>query len=478
MTMSKTLTETVRPLGRVREWVMNPRGARYEGMEELRESLREVGLQDAIHVWLRPDGDYLLKGHRRFRAMCELGWEECRMVVHEFGDEAEAYLYLLQDHGHTVALNADEKLVAMMNGVGLGMTVHDLAPALGVTEDRAQLWFDLGEGLPQCGREALASGEMSLNVAELVLRVDEGRRREAVQLVLRDSISGEPMGFHAAQNFIQATYVLPDKWRREWLGSVPKLRKKYAADEGFHFVEWEDRGDFVMGESGQPQPEYEYGDGMVSRGGELWMTRAQSLGVPVYVVPAPRHADKFVLVVHRKMVRDAEAVAVPEERETEGGKVSGYEFQVSGGEAVGTEPAVAVSGLSEAMTDWLNERELLKVWLRVWLGAIYEALSSNPTVVMTSEPWKPLHGFLARLVTDVDAGAAEAWLGIREAEEMLAWMGKDKRQRAPLRLALMLLLCAESDASEKPMGVIREVGVALGLDAAALDGKAEEGGGL
>lgn len=471
--MNKTLIEAVRPLGRVCEWVMNPRGGKYEGMEELMASLAEVGLQDAIHVWVRSDGDYLLKGHRRFRAMCELGWVECRMVCHEFGDEAEAYLYLLQDHGHTVALNADEKLVAMMNGVSLGMTVHELAPALGVTEERAQLWFDLGEGLPQCGREALASGVMSLNVAELVLKVDEGRRREAVQMVLRDSISGEPMGFHAAQNFIQATYVLPDKWRREWVGSMPKLKKKYATGEGFHFVEWENRGDYVMGESGQPQPEFEYGDAMVSRGGELWMTKAQSLGVPVYVVPAPRHADKFVLVVHRKMVRDAEAVSDVKE-EPEGDEVLGSRFSVSGSEETGG--GVMAEGTVNSEPGTVNDT--LGVWLRVWLGAIYEALSENPTVVMTSGPWEPLHGFLARVVTDVDAGAAEAWLGVKSREEMLAWMGKDKRQRAPLRLALMLLLCAESDASEEPMGVIREVAVALGLDVGALERKAVEGGGL
>ncbi len=441
---------------------MNPRGGMYEGLEELKASLREVGLQDAIHVWVRADGDYLLKGHRRYRAMSELGWLSCRMVCHDFADEAEAYLYLLQDHGHTVALNSDEKLVAMMNGVRLGMTVEDLAPALGVTEERAQLWFDLADGLPQCGREALAAGKMSLNVAELMLRVDAEKRREAVQMVLRDSISGEPMGFHAAQNYIQATYVLPEKWRKAWAMMSLKLRKKHKPEDGFHFVAWEDRADYVMGDSGQPQPEYEYGDGFVKRGGEMWMTKAQALGVPVYVVPAPRHADEYVLVVHRKMVRDAEAVAEPENDEAtsmnheEAERAAGLSF----GEATGDGELRA----AEAAADTLG------AWLRVSLGAIYEHLSAQPTLVMTSEPWKPLHAFLANLVTDVDAGAAEAWLGVRSQEELMAWMAKDTRARSPMRLVLMLLLCAESDASSEPDTVIRQVAAALGVQVEGMEG--------
>lgn len=473
------MVEVVRSLDRVCEWRLNPRGGKYEGMAELKESLQEVGLQDAIHVWVRADGDYLLKGHRRFRAMTELGWSECRMLVHDFGNEAEAYLYLLQDHGHTVSLNSDEKLVAMMNGVKLGMTVAELAPALGVTEERAQMWFDLGEGLPPNGHEALASGAMSMNVAELVLQVGGmERRREAVQMVLRDSITNEPMGFSAAKNFITATYILPERWRKAWAVTAVKLKRKYKPAEGFHFVEWADRSDFVMGESGQPQPEYEYGDSMVSRGGELWMTKAQTLGVPVYVVPAPRHADEFVMVVHRKMIRDAEGAQKGRGEEESGGrgeeeKSGAVEEEKRGGGEEGKDESKPENG-GRTMAETDDAAAALGRWLRVMLGAIYECLSAQPTVVMTYEPWKPLYEFLSHLTTDVDAGAAEAWLGVKSREELMAWMGKDIRARAPLRLTLMLLLCAESDASAQPQKVITAVAEALGLDVAELGRMAGE----
>lgn len=468
MSADLNLKEEIRPLSRVREWGRNPREGHYEGMEELEESLAMVGLQDAIHVWVRPDGDYLLKGHRRFRAMGNLGWVECRMVPHFFEDEAEAYLYLLQDHGHTVALNSAEKLVAMQNGVALGLSADELAPAMGVTVETAQLWFDLGEQLPQVGREALARGTLSMNVAEQILRVDKEDRAKVVQLVLRDSLTNEPMGASQARQFIELQYVLPAKWRRDWVAMSPKLRKRYAAAEGFVVVEWEERLNYVMGDSGQPEADYEYGDGLMSRGGELWMTRAQALGVPVYVVPAPRHEDKMVLVVHRKMIRDAES-AVERAAAAESGPVEERVSSTDGGDVVPESGSVAPA--RDVMAEAEAEAEALAVWLRVMLRRIYEHLCCNPTVVMTNEPWKPLFEYLANLVTDVDAGAAEAWLGVRSAEEMLEWMRKDTKQRAPLRLVLMLLLCAESDASSMPRRVISEVAAGLGVEVEGGEGR-------
>lgn len=462
MSADLNLKEEVRPLARVREWEMNPRGSKYEGMDELEESLAMVGLQDAIHIWERPDGDYLLKGHRRFRAMGNLGWTECRMVAHRFEDEAEAFLYLLQDHGHTVALNSDEKLVAMGNGVAMGLTAAELAPALGVTEERAQLWFDLGVELPQNGREALATGRLSLNVAELILRVEKEDRAKAVQLVLHDSITNEPMGASQAKNFIDAQYVMPAKWRRDWLAKGPKLKKKYATEAGFVIVPWDDRRLYVMGDSGQPETDYEYGDGTMARGGELWMTRAQALGVPVYVVAAPRHADGQVLVVHKKMLRDAESALVREAgKVAEDAPVSERESVVDGGDFV--EAPVKDVGGDAGMT---QEEDALGRWLQGSLRRINEHLCNNTTDVMMSgpsSPWRLLYEFLANLVTDVDAGAAEAWLGLTSREEVLAWMQKDTKVRAPMRVVLMMLLCAESDASSQPKAVISAAAEGLGV---------------
>lgn len=514
----------VRSLARVMEWEINPRRGVYRGMEELKSSLQREGLQDAIHVWERTDGDFLLKGHRRTRAMKEMGWTECLQVVHHFEDEREAFAFLLEDHGHTVPLDAEEKIVAIETGVKLGMTTADLAPMMGVTEERAQLWFDLGELLPTGARSALAKGELSVNTAELLLLIsDPKKRREAAAFILNDPETGESMAHGQAKAFIQGRYVLPEKWHKEWLELAGKLRKKKKkVEDGYQFVQWADRLSYVLGDSGQPRAEFELGESFHPRDaeGRTWEVMAVAMQVPIYVCAAPRHAEGFVTLVNTAMIRDA--LSVRPAGDDEALKAKGDEdadgvvdepvVKGSLDERIGEyrafyaeNPECTVMDLcarfdlsymaAEVLLKTLKEdngakapvalavseaneaNEKLRVWLRTWLGAIYEKLVSNPTDAMTKGPWVPLYGYLAHLTTDVDAGALEAWRGITTWTEALEFMHEDQKQRAPLRLALLFLLCAECDASDEPQKVIRAVAEALGLDAERLDRAAEEAAG-
>ena len=450
----------VRSLERVKFWEWNPRGSNYRGMPELVSSLAREGLQDAIHVWERVDGDYLLKGHRRFEAMTTLGWTECAQVVHHYEDEAAAYRFLLEDHGHNDPLDAEEKIVAVENGVKLGMRTDELAPSLGVTAERAQLWFDMGEQLPQAARSALSDGRLSMNTAELLLEVlDAKDRRAATQMILKDLETGEPMAHGQAKAYIQAHYVLPEKRRKEWLARELGLRKKYKVAKGYHFVEWADRREFAMGESGQPQPEFEFGDVVMpkDRQGRTWEEVALESGVPVYVVAAPLHAEGHVRLVNSSMMRDALSVKPPTEvRDDDADHADDIEKTT-------TEVLPPLVSTLPMKAEAMEEVEQLRQWLRTNLGAIYDELLEYPTLVMTSAPWEPLRDFLAHLTTDVDAGALEAWRGITDRETAMEWMRGDKKQRAPLRCALMLLLCAESDSSNDPKQVISAVAKAIGV---------------
>jgi hypothetical protein len=211
-----------------------------------------------------------------------------------------------------------------------------------------------------------------------------------------------------------------------------------------------------MGESGQPQPEFEFGDVMMpkDREGRTWEQVALEIGVPVYVVAAPLHAEGHVRLVNSSMMRDALSVKPP----TEVSDDDADNEQETTMEVLS--PPVSTMPIK---TDAMEEVEQLRQWLRTNLGAIYDELLENPTLVMTSAPWEPLRDFLAHLTTDVDAGALEAWRGITDREAAMEWMRGDKKQRAPMRCALMLLLCAESDSSDEPMKVISEVAKAIGV---------------
>lgn len=432
------------------------------------ESLTLMGLQDAIHIWPRPDRDLLLKGHRRFAAMTRLGWTECAQVIHHFDDEAQAFQYLLQDHGHTEPLNNEEKVCAIENGVRLGLTISDLAPAMGVTEERAQLWFDLGEGLSQAGRSALAKGTLTVNVAEVLLQVpDKKERALATQMVLEDML-GEPLSYKAARDLVEAHYILPAKYRRQWLELQTQLKKKFRVIDGYSFVDYEMMSDYTMGLSGQPYPDFEYGDGLIPKGtdGERWQEKAQRLGVPIYVVAAPLHCDKFVLLVSWKMIRDAESVK-PAEKPAPEVAADGPDNDVDDDQV---QPDLPKGEKAEVVKHAdLNDEQRAQV--KLFMGAIWEAMQEKPAVVMTSGPWEVV---LERLVFQAEVGmdwALNAWLGINSTDELVLWLKQDKRQRAPLRQALMLLMAAEIDAVGAPGYVLKRMAQEVGLDADTMGGQ-------
>ena len=450
MTETMTVIEG-RSLARVREWERNPRGGVYRRVEELAANLREVGLQDAIHVWARVDGDLLLKGHRRFAAMKLLGWESCKQVVLEFEDEAAAFRYLLADHGHTDALDNWEHCVAARSGVELGMTADELAPVLGVKVERVQLWLDLAAELPQSAKVALSEGGLSLNTAELLLAVPKESRREVTQLVLKDAVTGEVMGHAQAKAFIEMNYLRPAKWRRDWEAGLPKLRRKFAVTDGFEVVAWERRGEYTMGDSGQPWPDFEFGDAFPSggAGGQKWGERAVAVGVPVMVVAAPLHADGLVQLVDRKLLLAAEGqvkrkveggagVEDEEEDEDEPGEVTVVGAELGAG-------AAAVRAMDEVV-GMCDEAWARRV--RLLLGGIMERLTANPAMAMTTGVWELFLPHLAHVAMDVDAGAAELWTGCGDAVELLAKMRADKKHRGSIRWVVLLLLCCESDAGE------------------------------
>jgi len=435
------------------EWDKNPRQGHYEGIQALRESLLAVGQQDAIHVWARPDADYILKGHRRHQAMCELveegyeQWKQCLQVVHEFETEEQAFLYLLQDHGHTVALDAAEKVVATQTALSMGISSDQVAAAMGVTVDRVQLWFAFGN-LPAAARRAMGDGELSSNTAEILIKVSKDKMAEAVAAVLRDEATGTAMSHGQAKAFLESKYLLPAKWEIEWRELEPKLKKKLTVMDGHQYVEWESRSDFVLGESGHPDGQYEFADAFM-RNGKQWGVRAKELGVPVFVVPAPRNRDGYVLLVSSKMIAAAESV-VPElprqdqeqdeERETEG------------------------QGDEENNDDreWVPKLTMNGPAVKRLMGQIAEALNANPAKGMTCGVAELA---LPYLVTEANRSRVMlAWLGEMAPADLLIHVQEDKKQRGQIRWALLLLWCVIGKWVEDPEAVLGKLAKEMGVE--------------
>ncbi len=465
-TMNLKKTEVnERSLERVKHWPLNPRYDVDDHGEDLDESLERCGLMDKIHVWVTPEADWVLRGNRRLASMKRKGWTSCGQVLVECEDERDALLYCLEDVGNTVPLTVSEKIDAVRCGVKVGLCADELCGPLAISSERVQLYFDLGTLLPSRGREALHEGKLAVETAEMIVKVeDEKLRLKAVQMVLLDPLTKEPLAPGMARAMLEQEFLRPQKWAKAWAVLEPKLKKKLRVVEGYQFVPWEDREEYVQGPSGQPHGEYELADVYMPKDaeGRTWGQVAKALGAPVFVCAAPMHKEEHVLLVGRKMVREAAAASQQsggEEETVSGGEDEKVNLQVS------QSPSLPVSA----------DAERLRVWLKVWLGAIFEALVASPTDVMTKEPWLPLRPFLARLVSNVDEGAFEAWTGFNGVSDVMTWMQGDKKNRAHLRMPLMLLLCAacDDDSADAARSVVRQVAEALGIDGKALEARVE-----
>ena len=447
----------MRSRARLLEWDKNPRQGVYQGIAALMESLTAVGQQDAIHVWERPEGDYILKGHRRNEAMSRLvmnegleKWKQCLQVVHHFESEEQAYLFLLQDHGHTVALDAAEKVVATQTALSMGISSDQVAAAMGVTVDRVQLWFAFGN-LPAAARRAMGDGELSSNTAEILIKVSKDKMAEAVSAVLRDEATGTAMSHGQAKAFLESKYLLPAKWEIEWLELEPRLKKKLPVMEGHQFVAWDSRADFVLGESGHPDGGYEFADAWM-KGGKQWGVRAKELGVPVYVVPAPRNKDGYVLLVSSKMIAAAESV-VPElptnEEEQEREQDEEQEREAEAEE-------------EDDRPSWTKPlRKMNDAAVKRLMGQIAEALMANPAKAMTCGVAELALPYLA---TDAAQSRVKlAWLGEMPAWELLLQVQQDTTQRGQIRWALLLLWCVICESVEDPEAVLVKLAEEMGV---------------
>lgn len=297
----------VKALAGLVHWSVNPRHENEAEVEAMKESLEAVGQLDDVHVWKCVDGDKILRGNRRVCAMRELRWTECRQVVHEFSDERDAYRFLLEDHapGRVVALTAEERIVSVENGVRLGMTVSDLH-AVGGSERMTQLYWDLGKGLPVRAREALRDDRLGIGVAALILKITDPKERErATREILAYEGEGEPMPFKQAKAVIEMQWLLPERYELEWIELCAKLKKKLPVINGYSYVAFKNREDFVMGWRGTKEDGYEYGDEPMpgDKDGRTWAQVAVAAQVPIYVCPAPEAKTGYVTLVSAKMLK-------------------------------------------------------------------------------------------------------------------------------------------------------------------------------
>lgn len=162
--------------------VANPRQPRTafdeEGLQELADSLREVGLLQPVLVRPLEEGSYeLVAGERRVRAARLAGLEEIPAVVRQT-DESELLTEALVENLHRTDLNPLEEAAAYQQLLeDFGMTHDDLATKLGKSRSAISNALRL-MSLPPGLQQQVVGGEVTAGHARALLALEDRESQE------------------------------------------------------------------------------------------------------------------------------------------------------------------------------------------------------------------------------------------------------------------------------------------------------------
>ncbi len=166
--MSETIKEI--ELAHIRPSRLNPRlEVNLERLNELAESIREVGLLEPIIV--RPvNTEYeVVVGERRYRASQQVGLKKVPSIIREYSDDEVVQLNLIENV-HREDLNAIEKgkvcKYLLENCSKKYPSQAALAKKIGVSNDAVSLWLRAVEVVPEEAQKYVAPSTVSGQVPE------------------------------------------------------------------------------------------------------------------------------------------------------------------------------------------------------------------------------------------------------------------------------------------------------------------------
>jgi ParB family chromosome partitioning protein len=198
--MSKTQTVPVMdiPLEEIEIWEeANVRRRQItEGIDELAESIKRIGLQQPVVVQ-QDDGKYkLIIGQRRYLACKQLGLKKIRALVQQPVDEIKARIASMAENIHRRDIAARDKAIvckALLDKFG---TPKAVAEELGVTEQTVRKWL---------GYHA---------VAEPIKKMVEEKKITAVEAIkISSNVPEEKKAIRIAEKIAEAKMTKPEKER-------------------------------------------------------------------------------------------------------------------------------------------------------------------------------------------------------------------------------------------------------------------------
>lgn len=192
-----------------------------EALEELAQSLRQVGMLQPILVRPRPDGRYeIVAGERRYRAARLAGMDRVPAVVRHTADD-QLLTEALIENIHRADLSPLEEAAAYDQLLSdFGMTHEALAARLG--KSRSAITNALRLLLLPAGvQQRLNEGSLSAGHARALVPLEDGERQEQLaQRIVVDALS-----VRATEELVRLALLEPAKQpTRQELAETPKPR--------------------------------------------------------------------------------------------------------------------------------------------------------------------------------------------------------------------------------------------------------------
>lgn len=450
-------TRELIPVNLIEPWARNPRGGELREMEAFTEQLRMEGIREDVHVFRDAQGVLrLMQGHRRREAASRLGMEALWAKVWPF-DESEAFLHLITMQQGADPFDARELALACRTAMALGIEKERLIGVMHRSDETVQLYLDLGT-LPHRVQEAVYRGKLALGTAGLMRQLSKEQMELAMDGVLNNPITQEPMTEGQARVYIENQFLKPERWRKKWAVESIRLKRKLVADGMdaglIDVVAWQDREQFVMSEA-LPQSAYalceeHIEDGLLLKPGEpmTWGALALSLGVPWHLVPAMARKEEHVLIVKMSAVKDADSTSAEKVLRGRGEKGRSAatprndETRMANEEGEESESLDAEDLKSEAMDgDDLDDQAAVSAFDEVRWRKIHGALMLKPEAAMQNALWEALMGTQWEALAEILPSESYA--------SLMGELNRDGVKRKGLRWCLLacvaLALCAEDE---------------------------------
>jgi ParB family chromosome partitioning protein len=181
------------PLGQIDISLSNVRKSNLEeGIDDLKNSIREIGVQQPVVVFQKRDGRYeLIIGQRRYLA-CKRLDEKMKIpaVITKVDSETDAVVKSFSENIHRLDLEYRDKMQVATELLSKLGTIKDVAKELGVSPQTVKNYLGYA-AVPKKIKEMVDEGKLS---ASMATRISKNISDENLALKVAESLGKMPRG--------------------------------------------------------------------------------------------------------------------------------------------------------------------------------------------------------------------------------------------------------------------------------------------